>query len=259
MSEGNVELTHRVIEAFNRRDLAGYLELVDPNVEFTPYEVWVQGGNPYRGHTGVKTWWEDSFAVLPDLKAEIYEVRDFGEKTLLHGRLRAQGAGSGAPVERPCGWPSPGVVGRAFGGAHLAARPKPSKPPASRIDTPPLRDEEHRPTWCSFGSRAESERRRFPHRARFRRHAGRGVSAPPGFASAFRSTERSEAARRHGVHVDGAARKWADRKAAPPAASPRAKEAQRLDQPVVYSRVRAMQPDDARGRHPDQAAALPAR
>ena len=101
MSKGNVGLTHRVIEAFNRRDLAGYLELVDRNVEFTPYEVWVQGGNPYRGHTGVKTWWEDSFAVLPDLKAEIYEVRDFGEKTLLHDRLRAQGAGRGAPVERP--------------------------------------------------------------------------------------------------------------------------------------------------------------
>ena len=44
MSEGNVELTHRVIEAFNRRDLAGYLELVDPNVEFTP----VRGLGPGR-------------------------------------------------------------------------------------------------------------------------------------------------------------------------------------------------------------------
>jgi hypothetical protein len=29
-----------------RRDLDAYLALTDPEVEFTPYEVWVQGGEP---------------------------------------------------------------------------------------------------------------------------------------------------------------------------------------------------------------------
>ena len=100
MSQGNVELTYQAIDAFNRRDHAAYLELMDPDVEFTPYEVWVQGGEPYRGHTGIRSWWEDSFAVLPDLRAEVYEVRDFGERTFVHGRLRGQGAGSGASIER---------------------------------------------------------------------------------------------------------------------------------------------------------------
>jgi hypothetical protein len=101
MSQEYVALTHRVIDAFNRRDLGAYLELMDPEVEFTPYEVWVQGGDPYRGHAGVRSWWEESFAVLPDLRAEVYEVRDLGGRALLvHGRLRGQGAGSGAPIER---------------------------------------------------------------------------------------------------------------------------------------------------------------
>jgi hypothetical protein len=101
MSQEFVELTHRVIDAFNRRDLGAYLELMDPEVEFTPYEVWVQGGDPYRGHAGIRSWWEESFAVLPDLRAEVYEVRDLGGRALLvHGRLRGQGAGSGAPIER---------------------------------------------------------------------------------------------------------------------------------------------------------------
>jgi hypothetical protein len=101
MPQNYVELTHRVIDAFNRRDLGAYLELMDTEVEFTPYEVWVQGGEPYRGHAGVRTWWEESFAVLPDLRAETHEVRDLGERVLLvHGRLRGQGAGSGAPIER---------------------------------------------------------------------------------------------------------------------------------------------------------------
>jgi hypothetical protein len=101
MPQKYVELTHRVIGAFNRRDLGAYLELMDPDVEFTPYEVWVQGGEPYRGHAGVRTWWEESFAVFPDLRAEVYEVRDLeGRALLVHGRLRGQGAGSGAPIER---------------------------------------------------------------------------------------------------------------------------------------------------------------
>jgi hypothetical protein len=101
MSQENVELHHRAIDAFNRRDLGAYLTLNDPEVEFTPYEVWVQGGEPYRGHAGVRSWWEESFAVFPDLRAEVYEIRDFGDRTFAGGLIRGQGAGSGASIERP--------------------------------------------------------------------------------------------------------------------------------------------------------------
>jgi len=100
MSQANVELMHRAIDAFNRRDLDSFLALMGPEVEFTPYEVWVQGGHPYRGHAGVRSWWEESFEVLPDLRAEVYEVRDLGDRTFVHGCLRGHGAGSGAPIER---------------------------------------------------------------------------------------------------------------------------------------------------------------
>jgi hypothetical protein len=57
-------------------------------------------GEPYRAHAGVRSWWEDSFAVFPDLRAEIYEIRDLGERMFVHGRIRGQGAGSGAAIER---------------------------------------------------------------------------------------------------------------------------------------------------------------
>src|SRR4051812_5212815 len=100
MSQGNVELHHRAHDAFNRRDLAAMLALTDPAVTFTPYEVSVQGGDPYRGHDGVRSWWEESFAVLPDLRVETFEVRDLGNMTFVHGRLSGRGAGSGAPIER---------------------------------------------------------------------------------------------------------------------------------------------------------------
>jgi ketosteroid isomerase-like protein len=100
MSQENVEMVYRAIDAFNRRDLNGFLAIMDTDIEFTPYEVMVQGGSPYRGHDGVRSWWDESFAVLPDLRAEIYEVRDLGDVAFVSGRLRGHGAGSGAPIER---------------------------------------------------------------------------------------------------------------------------------------------------------------
>jgi len=101
MSQENVRLLYEVISAFNRRDLDAYLALMDPEVEFTPYEVSVQGGQPYRGHAGIRTWWHDTFEVLPDLNVEVYEVRGVKDKVFVRGCLRGQGAGSGAPIERP--------------------------------------------------------------------------------------------------------------------------------------------------------------
>jgi hypothetical protein len=100
MSHENVDLYYQAIDAFNRRDLGAYLALMDPEVEFTPYEVSVQGGEPYRGHAGVRSWWEESFAVFPDLRAELYEVRGLEDRTFTRGRIRGQGAGSGASIER---------------------------------------------------------------------------------------------------------------------------------------------------------------
>jgi ketosteroid isomerase-like protein len=100
MSRENVELTQRAVAAFNRRDLDAYLALQHPGVEFTPYERAMEGLGPYRGHDGIRTWWEESFAAFPDLRAELHEVRDLGNVALARGRLRGTGAESGAAFER---------------------------------------------------------------------------------------------------------------------------------------------------------------
>ena len=65
-----------------------------------PYERALEGLGPYVGHHGIRSWWEESFAALPDLAAELFQVRDLGALTLAHGRLRGTGAESGASFER---------------------------------------------------------------------------------------------------------------------------------------------------------------
>ena len=56
MSEQNVEFLHQAIQAFNRRDLDGFLAFMDSSVEFTPFTRAVEALGPYRRRgTGGKT------------------------------------------------------------------------------------------------------------------------------------------------------------------------------------------------------------
>jgi ketosteroid isomerase-like protein len=100
MSEENVEIVRQGHETFNRRDLDAYLALHHPDEEFTPYERAIEGLGPYRGHDDIRRWWKEAFEIVPDFKVELDELRDLGELTLVRGRLRGHGAGSGASFER---------------------------------------------------------------------------------------------------------------------------------------------------------------
>jgi ketosteroid isomerase-like protein len=92
MSHENVELNYQSHGAFNRRDLDAFLALTDPDVQFTPYERVIEGLGPYHGHEGVRSWWKEAFATMPDFNVELDEVRDLGDMTLVRGCLRGRGA-----------------------------------------------------------------------------------------------------------------------------------------------------------------------
>jgi ketosteroid isomerase-like protein len=98
MSRENVDMLHQAIGLFNRRDLDGFLELVAPHMEFTPYTVAMGGG--YQGRDGVRRWWQELFEVFPDWHVEPMEVRDLGGVTLAAFRLEGHGGESGTPVEQ---------------------------------------------------------------------------------------------------------------------------------------------------------------
>ena len=104
MPQENVELHRRAIEAFNQRDLDSFLALMDPNVEFTPYERVMEEVGPYRGHADIRFWWPNAFEAFPDAAVLLDTVQEFGKITIASGRLRGTGAVSGAPFDRQwCG------------------------------------------------------------------------------------------------------------------------------------------------------------
>jgi ketosteroid isomerase-like protein len=100
MSQEYVELHRRAIDAFNRRDLDAFLALTDPDVEFISRIVELEGGGPYRGHDGIRRWWEDLFGVFPDFSAKVEEVQDLGDVTVTRVRQHSQGVESDAPADQ---------------------------------------------------------------------------------------------------------------------------------------------------------------
>ena len=106
MSEENVELARRVMDALSRRDLACVIALADPAVEWhAVLERLVEGPeNQYRGREGVRRMWRAYRTELEGFEIEAEEIRDAGDdRVVLLGRIRWRGVASGAPTESPLG------------------------------------------------------------------------------------------------------------------------------------------------------------
>lgn len=97
MAVEDIGLTQASIEALNRRDLDGFLGLMDPEVEVHSRIIAIEGG--LHGHDGVRRWWREWFSVFPDYEIEIEEVRELGGVIVAALRALGHGAGSNVPLE----------------------------------------------------------------------------------------------------------------------------------------------------------------
>ena len=82
MPEENAAVLRKGYEAVNRGDLEELLLSVHPEVEFTSLIAEAEG-ETFRGHDGVRRWWEQVVIPLGGLHGELEDVRDLGDDTLL--------------------------------------------------------------------------------------------------------------------------------------------------------------------------------
>src|SRR5574342_474568 len=97
MSEENLELVRRWVDAVNNRDEDAFLAVMDDEVECVSRIVGMEG--PLRGHEGARRWWQSWFAAFPDYRIEIVEELALGSMVLGGFRAAGHGAGSALPVE----------------------------------------------------------------------------------------------------------------------------------------------------------------
>jgi ketosteroid isomerase-like protein len=75
MSEENVEIVRRWIEAWNRRDLTAALALWSSDAEID----WSRANGPfkgvYRGHQRLETFWNESWSTFEVVDLELHDFR----------------------------------------------------------------------------------------------------------------------------------------------------------------------------------------
>lgn len=96
MPDRVLELYRHAYDLFNRRDWEGFLALMDEDVEVESRLAAMEGA--YRGHAGLRRWWDDVFETLPDYRVEVVEARTLGNGALAHLRATGSGGTSAAPV-----------------------------------------------------------------------------------------------------------------------------------------------------------------
>jgi ketosteroid isomerase-like protein len=101
----NIELVSDVFAAFNRRDLDAAIAVCHPDVEFfAPTAEMANAGEPYRGHDGMRKYYEDVSRVWLELEVLPREYRDADDSTVLvFGRVYGRGEG-GYIQDSPAQW-----------------------------------------------------------------------------------------------------------------------------------------------------------
>jgi ketosteroid isomerase-like protein len=99
MSQEDVRLARNAVAAFNRRDVAGLVELTTDDFEWVTWTGTVEP-TAYHGAQGLASYFRDS-DVWELLNLEVREFRDLGDRVLVVGTFHARGGGSGAELHVP--------------------------------------------------------------------------------------------------------------------------------------------------------------
>jgi ketosteroid isomerase-like protein len=97
MSEENVEVVRRVIDAWNRRDIDELLGYADPGIEYVNLPTAVEPGTR-RGVAEVSAVWRAQWDIL-DGRLEIDRFFDRGDEIVVSGRLSARMPRSDARID----------------------------------------------------------------------------------------------------------------------------------------------------------------
>ncbi len=103
MSQENVEIVRRAIDAFNRRDLAAWLAEWDARCEYRPAMERVMAGDDdsFRGHEGLRRWWQEMSDAWSYWHDEVHEIRPIADRVFMSITLRGKGRTSGVEIEAP--------------------------------------------------------------------------------------------------------------------------------------------------------------
>ena len=103
MSQRNVEVVRRGLEALTSGDLERILEFVDPVFEGqVPPELSTEP-DTYRGHAGIRRYFQSFWDDMEDVRFQAVRLWDAGDSVVVDTRMTARGRRTAIPVEQRLG------------------------------------------------------------------------------------------------------------------------------------------------------------
>jgi ketosteroid isomerase-like protein len=104
VSEENVDVARRLLDAIELGDLSCLIELTDSEVEWRSFFAELGEGGEYQGHGGIRQYMSDMAETWEMIHPEADSLLYVGSLVLGVGRIHYKGKESGAESELPAGW-----------------------------------------------------------------------------------------------------------------------------------------------------------
>src|SRR5208282_1528858 len=103
MSQQNVAIVKRAMDAFNRRDLDDFDEIYTPDYEWLPALAGTVEHDSFRGREGIERYYGELRDTWDEFRVVCAEFRDLGDRVVVLASAEGCGRGSGVPVSAPMG------------------------------------------------------------------------------------------------------------------------------------------------------------
>jgi ketosteroid isomerase-like protein len=100
MSQENVEIVRRGVEAWNQRDGELWLSYAAPEVEWSPAGPATVDSSVYRGYEEVRAGFDAVWETWEEFHCQESEVRDLGDSVLWLGRVKMRGGASQVELDQ---------------------------------------------------------------------------------------------------------------------------------------------------------------
>jgi ketosteroid isomerase-like protein len=93
------QIIHAAYDAWSRRDIDDLLEVVHPDAEARPILGANVGTDVYRGHDGLRRWFEDLHQEWDTFETSVGRIEERGDRALCTIRVHARGRASGVVID----------------------------------------------------------------------------------------------------------------------------------------------------------------
>ena len=104
VSGDNREIIRHAFEAIGSRDIEALLRLYEPDAEFRPLTGTQVESGGYRGHDGIRAYFEEVDTVWDQMLPHAEDLRSNGELVVAIGGCRVRGRESGAETDTAMAW-----------------------------------------------------------------------------------------------------------------------------------------------------------